>query len=47
MDQDGEMAWLETSKPENVVFYLRAGFEVVTESDVYELHTWFMRRDPR
>ena len=47
MDHEGEIAWLETSKPENVVFYRRAGFEVMDESDLYELHTWFMRRDPR
>ena len=27
MDDEGEVAWLETDKPENVVFYRRAGFE--------------------
>jgi GNAT superfamily N-acetyltransferase len=47
MDAEGELAWLETEKPENVVFYRRHGFEVTSESDVHTLHTWFMRRDPR
>jgi GNAT superfamily N-acetyltransferase len=47
MDSDGELAWLETEKPENVVFYRRLGFEVVSESDVHTLHTWFMQRRPR
>ena len=47
MDAEGEVAWLETEKPENVVFYRRLGFDVVSESDVHTLHTWFMRRDPR
>ena len=31
MDTDGEVAWLETDKPENVVFYRRHGFDVVEE----------------
>ena len=47
MDREGELAWLETERPENVVFYRRLGFEVVSESDVYSLHTWFMQRAPR
>jgi GNAT superfamily N-acetyltransferase len=47
MDDEGELAWLETEKPENVVFYRRLGFDVVSESDVHTLHTWFMRRPPR
>jgi ribosomal protein S18 acetylase RimI-like enzyme len=47
MDAEGEIAWLETEKPENVVFYRRLGFEVMSESDVYTLHTWFMQRPPR
>jgi ribosomal protein S18 acetylase RimI-like enzyme len=47
MDADGEIAFLETEKPENVVFYRRLGFEVVSESQLGdELHTWFMRRPP-
>jgi ribosomal protein S18 acetylase RimI-like enzyme len=47
MDMEGELAWLETEKPENVVFYRRLGFEVMSESDVFTLHTWFMQRRPR
>ncbi len=58
MDTDGEVAWLETDKPENVVFYRRHGFDVIEEIVVpdqarYPLFddapftTWFMRRDPR
>ena len=46
MDEEGEIAWLETSKPENVVFYTRAGFRVESESELHGFHTWFMRRDP-
>jgi ribosomal protein S18 acetylase RimI-like enzyme len=47
LDDDGELGWLETDKPENVVFYRRFGFDV----DVEDLHlgfpVWFMRRPPR
>jgi ribosomal protein S18 acetylase RimI-like enzyme len=52
MDATGEVMWLETDKPENVVLYRRHGFEVVEElvcgPDVDGGFTnWFMRRDPR
>jgi ribosomal protein S18 acetylase RimI-like enzyme len=47
MDADGEIAFLETEKPENVVFYRRLGFEVTSESELSGLHTWFMRREPQ
>jgi ribosomal protein S18 acetylase RimI-like enzyme len=47
MDANGEIAFLETEKPENVVFYRRVGFEVTSESDLTGLHTWFMRRPPQ
>jgi ribosomal protein S18 acetylase RimI-like enzyme len=46
MDAAGELAWLETDKPDNVVFYRRHGFDVVAEVDRYGFTTWFMRRDP-
>ena len=47
MDEAGEVAWLETDKPENVVFYRRAGWEVTLELDEHGFTTWWMRRDPR
>lgn len=47
MDDEGEIAWLETDKPENVVFYRRHGFDVVEEAEAHGLVTWFMRRAPR
>ena len=47
MDDTGEVAWLETDKPENVVFYRRAGFEVTDEDSGQGFTTWWMRRDPR
>ena len=46
MDAAGEVAWLETDKPENVVFYRRAGFEVSDEVNEHGFTTWWMRRDP-
>jgi ribosomal protein S18 acetylase RimI-like enzyme len=51
MDEAGEIGWLETDKPDNVVFYRRHGFEVVeevpTSDDRASFTTWFMRRAPR
>ncbi len=59
MDAAGEVAWLETDKPENVAFYRRHGFEVAEAVALTDLlpgglppggsdfTTWFMRRDPR
>src|SRR5581483_514822 len=47
MDDAGEVAWLETDKPENVVFYRRAGWEVAEEVTEHGLTSWWMRRDPR
>jgi ribosomal protein S18 acetylase RimI-like enzyme len=41
--EDGLPAFLETSKPENVGFYRRAGWEVAAEFDE-PLHTWVMRQ---
>lgn len=46
-DEQHELAWLETDKPENVAFYRRHGFEVADEVDVLSAKFWFMRRDPR
>jgi GNAT superfamily N-acetyltransferase len=47
LDDAGEIAWLETDKPGNVVFYRRAGYEVVDEVIHHGVPEWFMRRDPR
>ncbi len=51
MDAEGEVAWLETDKPDNVAFYRRHGFAVVEEMTVPSAEdgftNWFMRRDPK
>jgi len=47
LDADGEVAWLETDKPENVVFYRRHGFDVAVEDVHLGFPIWFMRRAPR
>jgi GNAT superfamily N-acetyltransferase len=47
LDGRGDDAWLETDKPENVVFYRRAGFEVVEEVRVLDVPCWFLARRPR
>ena len=46
MDDEGEMAHLETDKPENVRFYERFGFATVDEVEVLGVPNWFMRREP-
>lgn len=46
MDAAGEVAYLETDKPENVRFYERFGFETVGEEDVLGVPNWFMTRCP-
>jgi len=46
LDEAAEDAWLETDKPENVVFYRRAGFEVAEEGRVLGVPCWFMARRP-
>ena len=47
LDADGELAWLETDKPDNVVFYRRHGFDVAVEDTRLGFPVWFMRRTPR
>jgi ribosomal protein S18 acetylase RimI-like enzyme len=44
VDGEGEFAYLETDKPENVRFYARFGFAVTAESEVLGLQNWFMSR---
>jgi ribosomal protein S18 acetylase RimI-like enzyme len=46
LDSSGELAYLETDKPENVRLYERHGFEVVGEAPVIGVSNWFMRREP-
>lgn len=46
LDAAGEVAYLETDKPENVVFYQRHGFVVTGEAAVLGNPNWFMRRPP-
>lgn len=46
LDAAADDAWLETDKPENVVFYRRAGFEVAEEARVLGVPCWFMARRP-
>ena len=44
VDRANAMSWLETSKPENVRFYAKFGFDVVHDLDIEGLRAWFMRR---
>ncbi len=46
MDALGELAYLETDKPENVRFYQRFGFRVIGEEAVLGVVNWFMVREP-
>ena len=46
LDADGEVGWLETDLPENVVFYRRHGFDVDVEDHRLGFPIWFMRRAP-
>ena len=46
MDAAGEIAYLETDKPENVRFYERFGFEIVGEEEVIGVPNWYMARRP-
>ena len=47
VDQRGDYAYLETDKLENVAFYRRFGFDLMSESDLLGAHIWFMDRRPR
>lgn len=46
-DQQGLLAYLETSTPRNVELYQRHGFEVTGEFELPGLHFWTMTRAPR
>lgn len=47
LDRAGEVAFLETDKPENVRFYRKFGFDVSAEADVLGTRNWWMRRPIR
>ena len=47
MDAAGEDAYLETDRSENVRFYERFGFEVISEAEVLDAPNWFMLRRPQ
>jgi GNAT superfamily N-acetyltransferase len=44
VDDEGAGAYLETDKPENVRFYGKFGFTVVSEAAVLDVPNWFMSR---
>jgi ribosomal protein S18 acetylase RimI-like enzyme len=44
VDADGIASYLETDRSENIPFYERAGFEVVTDARVFQTTVWLMRR---
>jgi ribosomal protein S18 acetylase RimI-like enzyme len=46
LDASGELGYLETDRRENVRFYERFGYEVVSEDDVIGVRNWFMLRRP-
>ena len=46
LDADVAVGWLETDKEINVRFYLALGFEVVDRTEILDVPTWYMRRDP-
>lgn len=45
-DAEGVGCYLETTKPRNVPFYQRFGFQVTKELDVIGVHVWLMWRPP-
>lgn len=47
LDADRLRGYLETDKPDNVVFYGKHGFEVTGEATVLGRPNWFMHRPPR
>jgi ribosomal protein S18 acetylase RimI-like enzyme len=47
MDEQGEVAFLETDKLASVRFYARCGFRLTQKGDVLGVPNWWMRRRPR
>ena len=46
LDQARQTGYLETDKPENVLFYEKFGYELAAEATVIGVPNWFMRRSP-
>jgi GNAT superfamily N-acetyltransferase len=44
LDRTGVVGYLETDRPENVVFYQRFGFVVTGTAPILGVETYFMRR---
>ena len=44
LDRVRAIGYLETDKPENVVFYKKFGFQTIAEAPVLDTPNWFMRR---
>jgi len=44
VDANGEPAYLETDKQENVEFYKKFRFEVISETDIFSVKNYFMWR---
>jgi ribosomal protein S18 acetylase RimI-like enzyme len=44
LDERGEVGYLETDKPENVVLYERFGYEVIAEAEIIGVRNWFALR---
>ncbi len=47
VNEEGEMAFLETDRRENVRFFEQFGFLTVDEAKVIGVPNWFMRREPK
>jgi ribosomal protein S18 acetylase RimI-like enzyme len=47
VDQCSAKAYLETDLDENVRFYAKFGFEVISESDIFDVNNRYMARDSR
>ena len=47
LERSGARGYLETDRPENIVFYQRFGFEVVKQVDVLGVPNYLMSRESR
>lgn len=46
-DTERLACFLETANPANLSLYRRFDFQIVAQTDIIGVHTWFMRREPR